>query len=104
MKEGGLWFESLDFFGDVACCDDVSFVFDGALDHCDVVCVRDQGDDQMVLGNSIVESLGIGDIEGLGGRIFGVSNELLCFGECAARYYIRVLPNRGNRAGGEFQG
>jgi len=94
VKERRLWFEGLDFVGHVACCDDVAFVFDGTLDHCDMVCVRDQGDDQIVLGNSCVESLRIGDIEGLGSCIFCVSDELLCFGECTARCCVRIVPNR----------
>lgn len=65
-------------------------MFDGAFDDGDVVCVWDQGDDEVVFRDGFVEGGGIGDVEGFGSGIFGVPNEFLCFGKCAAGYNVRT--------------
>lgn len=48
---------------DVTCGNDMLLVADGGLDDSSVVCVGDQADGQVVLGDLLIESLGIRDVE-----------------------------------------
>jgi hypothetical protein len=101
---GGLRFEGLDCIGDVTSRNDVTFMFNGAFDDDDVVGVWNEGDDQVVFGDSFIQGLGIGDIEGLSSGILGVSNELLRFGERTASYNIRSLNQTRNSREINFRG
>lgn len=59
-------------------------VSDGGLDDGGVVGVRDQADDQVVLGNGSIESLFVVDVEGDGRGKVDALGELLCFLESSA--------------------
>jgi hypothetical protein len=75
-----LRFKGLDFIGNVTCGDDVTFELDGAVDDGDVVGVGDEGDDEVVLGDSVVEVGCRGDIKGDWSRMGDSFAELFGFG------------------------
>lgn len=49
--------------GDVRCGDDILLGLDSGLDDGDVVCVRDQRDGDIVLGDGLLEGGGVIDVE-----------------------------------------
>lgn len=63
--------------GDVAGGDDILLISDGGLDDGGVVCVGDQANDQVVLGNGSIESLFVVDVEGDGSGKLDALGELL---------------------------
>jgi hypothetical protein len=77
----GLGIELHHCWGDVGGCDDVLLLADRGLDDGRVVCVGDEGDYDVDLGDFSVESVGIVDIE-----LGVVSSE-----RCMSGLYARTL-------------
>lgn len=73
---------------------------DGRLDHGGVEGVWDEGDDEVVLGDGIVQGLLVGDVEGDWGRIFDTLGELLCAFKSTAGWGT-VSDTEGRLVGGK---
>jgi len=73
----GRFFESSHCGRDVAGGDDMSFALDSCLDYCSVVSVRNEGDDQVVGGDSGFKCSRIIDIQRDGASTGKVSSKRL---------------------------
>lgn len=73
---------------------------DGGLNHGGVEGVWDKGDDEVVLGDGIVQGLLIGDVEGDWGRVFDALGELLCALKCTAGWWT-ISDVEGRLVGGK---
>lgn len=72
--------------GDVAGGDDMLLLTDGRLNDGGVEGIRDQADDEVMLGNLSIQSLVISDVQGDGSGTLCASNERLGGLESSAGY------------------